>query len=92
MVSEVICAGISPLMIYTDFLVFARRYDHVPRKNDCFHTEYHKRRRTKYSGCKPSSNHISRNSGEVRSSHVYRGIVDQEDGRLDNCLKRSYAS
>ena len=46
----------------------------------------------KYCGCNPNNNRISRNPGEMHSSHVYRGMVNQEEGRLNNCLKRSYAS
>jgi hypothetical protein len=28
----------------------------------------------------------------MHSAHVYRGMVNQEEGRLNNCIKRTYAS
>jgi hypothetical protein len=39
-----------------------------------------------------NSNHVSRNASEMHSSHISRGMVNQEEGRLNTCLKRSDAS
>src|SRR5260370_80344 len=83
---------VSAITICTDFLVFARGLDRVLRKHDYSCREHHKSSGRKYCGFNPNSNRVSRNSSEMHSSHVYRGMVNQEEGRLNNCLKRSYAS
>jgi hypothetical protein len=61
----------------------------ILRKYDCFCRKYRKSRRRKYCACNPNSHRVSRNFGEMHFSHFYRGMVDQEEDRLNNCLERS---
>jgi len=89
-----ILSDVSPLRTCADFLVLAKGLDHAfGNMTVCVESIIKKSRRRKCYGCDLNSNLVSRNSGEMHSSHVYRGMVSQKKaGSITASLNRSYAS
>src|SRR5947209_16035718 len=78
------------LSVWYRCLVRCQGLDFILGKPDCSYRGYRKSSRRKYGEGNPTCNHVSQHSGEMHSSHVYHGMVSQQEGRLNTCLKRSY--